>query len=222
MNEVKTVLKTADVAVNAYNSYEAVEHDEVTRILHDPIVNNGIAVNPSMEICETSRVEVFDKNGNKKISNYCLVKVSLTFINIDKPDERLVSYSYAEAFDNGDKGIGKAYSMATKYCYLKTFMLESLDKEEERNFNLSKDKPKEIKQEKQQENKPAQKPNSIAEAAKYIRKTGQNKGKPLSDFTLDDLESFLAWARKADVKGAAWEDAAAVESYLEILKKDMK
>jgi hypothetical protein len=34
--------------------------------------------------------------------------------------------------DSSDKAMGKAYSMALKYCYLKTFMLESLDEEESR------------------------------------------------------------------------------------------
>jgi hypothetical protein len=131
MREVKTVEKTASI-IMVRGSYNAVEHDEVTSLLHGPMVKEGIVANATMESCELS---VLDNNGRPSYRTD--VWVSVTFINADNPDEFMVTKSFSYALDMGDKATGKAYSMAVKYCYLKTFMLASCDKEENRDFEQS-------------------------------------------------------------------------------------
>ncbi len=132
MTEVQTVFKTANIPVTKTKSYSAVEHDEVTKLLHNPLIEAGIIVNPYMESCESIRHEGQDSYGNNKVSFESKVWAHITFVNIDNPEERLSTRCFAHAFDSGDKGPGKAFSMAIKNCYLKTFMLESADKEESR------------------------------------------------------------------------------------------
>jgi hypothetical protein len=90
-----------------------------------------------MESCE---LEIFETTkiyqGQTTVSKNYLVKVwaSVTFINSDDRSDQFQTQCFAYAIDSGDKATGKAYSMAIKYCYLKTFMLESLDDEESRDW----------------------------------------------------------------------------------------
>jgi hypothetical protein len=137
MKEVKSVHKGSTVKINEKASYTAVSHDDVTALLHDPIARVGIVAMPRMETCELEIIEQ-SKNyqGQVTVSKNYLVKVwaSVTFFNSDNMTEQFQTQCFAYALDSGDKATGKAYSMAIKYCYLKTFMLESLDDEESRDF----------------------------------------------------------------------------------------
>jgi len=147
---VKSVHKGGTVKINERASYGAVLHDDVTALLHDPIANAGIVAMPRMEICELEIIRT-SKNYNGQVteSNSYLVKVwaSVTFINSENPSEQYQTQCFAYAIDSGDKATGKAYSMAIKYCYLKTFMLESLDDEESRDWenNVIQSKPSPVK-----------------------------------------------------------------------------
>jgi hypothetical protein len=148
--QVRSVNKGSTVKINDRASYTAVSHDDVTSLLHDPIANAGIVAMPRMETCE---LEVFDQvksyQGQQTITKNYLVKVwaSVTFINSDNITEQYQTQCFAYAIDSGDKATGKAYSMAIKYCYLKTFMLESLDDEESREWenNVIQSKPLPVK-----------------------------------------------------------------------------
>ena len=57
------------------------------------------------------------------------------------------------------------------------------------------------------------------ELGNYIRKAGKAKGKKLSDFSRDDLISFMMWADGVkDLKGAALQDLNMIRKYLEANK----
>lgn len=124
----------------------AVSHDDVTALLHDPIAEAGIVAFPNMESAELELFEVIkDYQGNKTVSTQYRVKVwvSVTFYDSDKPEISITTKCFSYAIDSGDKATGKAYSMAIKYCYLKTFMLESSDDEESRDNEKHYNQPKE-------------------------------------------------------------------------------
>jgi hypothetical protein len=138
--KVKSVHKGSTVKINDRSSYTAVSHDDVTSLLHDPIAEFGIVAMPRMETCELEIIET-QKEYQGKITtqkNY-LVRVwaSVTFFNSEDKSDQFQTQCFAYAIDSGDKATGKAYSMAIKYCYLKTFMLESLDDEESRDWENS-------------------------------------------------------------------------------------
>jgi hypothetical protein len=138
--QVKSVHKGGTVKINERQSYSAVLHDDVTGLLHDPIANAGIVAMARMESCDLEILEVQKSyQGQTTSSKSYMVKVwaSVTFINSDNPQEQYQTQCFAYAIDSGDKATGKAYSMAIKYCYLKTFMLESCDDEESRDYENS-------------------------------------------------------------------------------------
>jgi hypothetical protein len=137
MQAVSTVNKGSTVDMGNNRSYTAVSHDDVTALLHGPLTSAGIV---ALSTIEEATLDIYQTektyNNNVTKSTGYIVKVwaSVTFINIDNPEERITTKCYAYALDSGDKATGKAYSMAVKYCYLKTFMLESLDEEESRDY----------------------------------------------------------------------------------------
>ena len=115
-------------------------HKGSTVKINDPIAEFGIVAMPRMETCELEIIET-QKEYQGKITtqkNY-LVRVwaSVTFFNSEDKSDQFQTQCFAYAIDSGDKATGKAYSMAIKYCYLKTFMLESLDDEESRDWENS-------------------------------------------------------------------------------------
>lgn len=131
MKEVSYIKKGAEIKFGN-SSYTAVQHDDVTRLLHEPCTRNGLILVPNMESCTVSSEKSVNKYG-KECSQYQVsVWASIDVVNMDDPTDGISSKAFAMAFDSQDKAPGKAYSMAIKYCYLKLFMLESGDDEEQR------------------------------------------------------------------------------------------
>lgn len=164
MKEVETVFKGANISMGNGRSYSAVNHDDVARLLHKPLAENGIITKVSVEKVELSSREKTNKYGDASLEYRADVWVEVTFINADDPTERETCKSFAYAFDSGDKAVGKAESMAVKYVFLKNFVLESTDNEESRDHeNNFKAPPKkniveEVKAKAVQETKPATAP----------------------------------------------------------------
>lgn len=131
--EVDTVIKDDSVSTGG-ESYSAVTHDAVTRLLHQPIARARIVVVPTQETFELSDFEAKNRYGDLKRSYKVTMKVTATFINADDPADRLSSSAWGYALDSSDKAMGKAYSYALKNIYLKVFLLESRDHEEQRTF----------------------------------------------------------------------------------------
>lgn len=137
MKSVSSVHKGSTVEMGGGRSYSAVNHDDVTALLHGPITAAGIVAMPDMSDFTLEALESKSEYQGKvttKVSYLAKIQASVTFINIDKPEEKITTKCYSYAMDSSDKAMGKAYSMALKYCYLKTFMLESLDEEESREY----------------------------------------------------------------------------------------
>lgn len=137
MKEVETVFKGASISMGNGRSYSAVNHDDVARLLHKPLADQGIITKVSVEKAEISSREKTNKYGDTALEYRADVWVEVTFINADNPQEREVCKSFAYAFDSGDKAVGKAESMAVKYVFLKNFVLESTDNEESRDHENS-------------------------------------------------------------------------------------
>jgi hypothetical protein len=115
MSEVDYVRKE-DKRVN--NQYTFVSHDSVTSVLHGPCTKHGLVVIPS--------VVDYKQDGNRTE-----ITIEVTFINIDKPEERHMTRAVGYGIDQQDKGPGKAYSYAFKMALLKSFMLESGEEDNE-------------------------------------------------------------------------------------------
>jgi hypothetical protein len=135
MLEVTTVIKDAEISMGQGRGYTGVSHDAVTKALHLPLAKAGLVLKVTTKDCvksEFENVKVWNGQETKSKVYRADLRVILTLVNADAPNDREDFEFEATAFDTGDKAIGKALSMAVKNGLLKIFMLESLDKEEER------------------------------------------------------------------------------------------
>ncbi len=117
MEEVEAVQKESK-KVNG--QYTFVSHDAVAAALHMPMARNGIVMIPT--------VAELVRDGNMTI-----IKLDITFVNSDAPEEKILVTHYGYGIDSQDKGIGKAVSYAVKYALLKMFCLETGDDVEKDN-----------------------------------------------------------------------------------------
>lgn len=111
MIECDYVQKT-DAISFGNNSYKVVTHDAVTAKVRPLLVKHGVVYVPQNM--------VVDQDGNRTS-----VRLDVTFINIDRPEDRIAVPTIGYGIDSGDKGPGKAVSYAVKYALLKALGLET-------------------------------------------------------------------------------------------------
>jgi len=92
--------------------YSIVSHDAVTAKVRPILLKHGIVYHISDIHYE-------------QVGNRTQVKLVVTFVNIDDPEDRIDSYSIGFGIDDQDKGAGKAVSYAVKYALLKSLGLET-------------------------------------------------------------------------------------------------
>ncbi len=124
MKEVRYVQKE-NKKVN--NQYTFVSHDGVSAALHMPMAENGIVFVPTVEEIIQESFESKNSKNDTIVSNKTMIKMKLSFINADNPEDFFFVHYHGMAYDNSDKGIGKAISYAVKYALLKVFCLETGD-----------------------------------------------------------------------------------------------
>lgn len=135
---VKTIEKNETVKMSEHDKgYKAVTHDDVAAALHLPLAEAGIFMLPNVIDYSSSE---FSKTNNygKSVTWYRTdIKISVRWINVDKPEDYIESIGAAFALDTSDKSFAKAYSLALKIVLLKVHLLESRDGEEQRLFEES-------------------------------------------------------------------------------------
>lgn len=114
---------------------EYVSHDTITHEARRILTANGIQFAPF--------IQSFEQDGNR-------TKIVMlgTFINVDKPDERLEFTGYGFGVDGSDKGPGIAMSYAKKMVLAQALMLNTKEDIEEHSNEF----------------KPANKPDAVREA----------------------------------------------------------
>lgn len=102
--------------------YAAVTHDNVVSMIRKHLVDNGVLIVP-----DQTHGEILVHRDKEKGINMHLYKgvYAISFVNIDKPEDRITVNIEAHANDNGDKATGKAITYATKSAILKVFLLET-------------------------------------------------------------------------------------------------
>jgi len=130
MKEVEYVQKDGAISGGGAN-YKAVTHDQVTSVIRKSMVEHGIVI--QVEQLKSEMLIKRDVDKGVKMHLYS-GDYGVSFINIDKGEDRLTCTINAHANDNGDKAPGKAASYAVKYAMLKTFTLETGESDESRSF----------------------------------------------------------------------------------------
>ena len=103
--------------------------------LHNAINENGLILIP--EIVSQEVQETTNQKGNKEF--FTKLNMRFTWVNIDKPDDKVVCFWTAQGIDNAEKGIGKALTYAEKYFLLKFFNIAT-DKDDPDTFQQKIDK----------------------------------------------------------------------------------
>ena len=99
MIEAESIQKPCTDSINAL-------HESMLKALHMRMIRAGIAMIP--DICELSQ------NGLRAV-----VKVTISFVKIDNPQDRIQVNSMGYGMDPFDSGVGKAMSSAVKYAQQK-------------------------------------------------------------------------------------------------------
>ncbi len=130
MEKISYVKKDGNITGGGQN-YKAVTHDNVTAQIRAHLVEAGIVVH--LEQLKGEMLIKRDVKNDIKMHLYS-GDYAISFVNIDKPEDRATVTIQAHAADNGDKAPGKAASYATKYAMLKMFSIETGENEESRTY----------------------------------------------------------------------------------------
>ena len=129
INEVKKEVTYVKKDANV-QGYKAVSHDQVTAVLKESMVKNGIIITQSLKESKSEETGQLTGKG-AKWAMYTATYL-IRFVNIDKPEDHFIVEVESQALDFGDKASGKAMSYAIKYAMLKTFGLETGEDDEGR------------------------------------------------------------------------------------------
>lgn len=112
-------------------TYKAVTHDQVTAMVRDHMVKQGIISYPVFVEGVMQPKDVDKDMVIAKQSRY-EATYDFHFVNADEPKDELIIRIQAHAMDNADKAPGKALSYAKKYAILKLFEIETGEDDESR------------------------------------------------------------------------------------------
>jgi hypothetical protein len=102
---------------NNEQKYSFIEYAAVAGALRTLFSKYHVMVIPNMGKREA--VEFTSSYGKRGVN--VTIEFVFTFVNSDKPDDRMEIHWVGEAADYGDKGTNKAATAALKYCLMRTF-----------------------------------------------------------------------------------------------------
>ena len=169
-SELSAVAKNLEVGVGK-NSYKAVGEADVLAAVKPLEIKHGVYSYPSSRrIVESMVMKTTDYNGRERQNQFVRVETEYTFVNVDKPEEKIVVISYGDGVDSQDKAPGKAMTYADKYALLKAYKIITGDDPDQYESNTGKfEKPK-TKPKPAKETAPAEGDNAPAteKQAEYI------------------------------------------------------
>lgn len=112
--------------VNTFQKYAFTKHDDVTALLRPSLISHRVVVIPSVK--RHSKGDKQEKNGVAILTE---TDISVEFINIDNPDDKITVDFFGYGIDKNDLGPGKATSYAMKTAMLKVFSLETGERDNE-------------------------------------------------------------------------------------------
>lgn len=107
--------------------YDYLAHDDVTEEAKRVLNQNGILFFPTIK----------EMKQDDRDQTNIIMTVICSFINADKPDEKIETVSQSYGLDKQDKGPGKAYSYAVKFALQKALMLNTGEDIEEQSIEYT-------------------------------------------------------------------------------------
>lgn len=151
--DMKYVQKTG---FNSYHKYNYVMASDVMKRANESLTKNRVATVVTHEVISIDTIT--NQKGNQE--KLATVKATVTFIDSDS-GQYITSSGLGSGQDGGDKAIMKAETAALKYVYTQCFNIETGDKSEDPEFDVSVDERMGAKPQKAAlKTAPVQQPNS--------------------------------------------------------------
>lgn len=127
MHNCGIVIKNKEVKVGT-EKYKAATHNAVNRAIREEMLKEGVLA----LITQNGEGKIFEgetRSGTKKIRFQAMY--TITYVNVDDPNDKYAMDMEAHAEEYGDKAPGKASTYALKNAHMKTFFLEAVDDTDE-------------------------------------------------------------------------------------------
>ena len=139
-SEIGKVQMSLDVDTGNNRSYKAISINDVVDSLTPLLTKYRLIVKPTVkEIVEQYQITTTTKYGEKQ-QFYVRMKATYAIVNIDDPEDFIVTCGYGDGIDSGDKATGKAITYARKYALIDAFNLskgEDPDREASQEYQIS-------------------------------------------------------------------------------------
>ena len=120
--EIKSIEKDMTVGTGSY-SYKAVSDLMVTKKVKEAEQKFKVVSIPTkQDLVNHEVIRVVDGN-KEKLTYSFIIKMIVTFVNLENTDEKIEIESYGHGLDSGDKGFGKASTYARKYALLNAYKI---------------------------------------------------------------------------------------------------
>lgn len=100
--------------VNSFHNYRYAMASQVLEKVNEACVRHGIATQAYPEIVSVET----PTNRKGELENRVTVRMRITLVNVDNPEERMVLYGLGTGQDAGDKAVMKAQTAAVKYGWM--------------------------------------------------------------------------------------------------------
>lgn len=140
--DMQTIIKTG-LIVTEKRTYSVATAEDISAPVRKAIFQNGLAFLCNMSGCDVKPEDSVNKYGNKVVHHLITLDMIYTFINIDKPDERIdIKWHFVHSDADGEahKAIGKALTYAQKYFFNQFFILARDDNDPDLDKNKDQDK----------------------------------------------------------------------------------
>lgn len=146
--EAKSIPKNG---YNAFNKYKYVQAVDVINSMQNLLTAHGVA----LTISETELEKWTEQTAKGGLNHFSQIKCEATFINIDKPSEKITVNYYTVGADTLDKDIYKAKTGGLKYLLTQQFLIVTdnlIDPEEQKKPDNPSIKPNTRQKDKQNGN----------------------------------------------------------------------
>src|SRR3990167_10973423 len=108
---------------NTFHNYTYATEMDILEAVRSELAKRNVFVSTTIKEKEVTEYQT-DKG---KLARLTQITTSHTFINGDRPEEKMTVSSYGQGDDQGDKGGYKAITGAMKYFLMKTFLIPTGD-----------------------------------------------------------------------------------------------
>ena len=123
--ELQTVAKNLNVDTGGGKGYKAVSERDILDAVKPLEAKYGVYSFPvNRELIEATTYDIETKYGTKT-NFFSRIKTTYRFVNVDKPEEYIDTYTFSVGFDSQDKGDGKAMTYGDKYALMKAYKIST-------------------------------------------------------------------------------------------------